>query len=96
MAKSKCMWCECEVDETPPQFTIYFNLDDPKSAPYSKYLFPLTYTQYAYDNHGFLEKYPYNITACSKKCFLLMENYRGEINKDNNIKFHKKQKTAQQ
>ena len=90
--KSKCMWCECDVENSTPQFTIFFNIDDPQSLPFSKYSFPLTYAQIAYDNNGFLEKYPYNITACSRKCFLLMENYRGEINIDNNKRLYKKYK----
>lgn len=90
MSKTKCMWCDCEVDESTPKFTIYFNIDNPKPVSLSKHSFPLTYAQIACDNDGFCEQHPYNITACSRKCFLFMENHRENTYIDNNEKIQKK------
>lgn len=96
---SKCMWCDNEVSETKSKLTMYFNLDEPKSVPLSNLTFPFTYKQIAYDNHGFFEKYSYNITACSRKCFLFMEKYRKsylDIEQNGNLKIYKKRKINMQ
>jgi len=78
-----------------PKSTMYFNINESKSFPLSNLNFLFTYEQFAYDNNNFIEKYPYNITACSKKCFLFMKNYRKSYldaeKNDNNI-VHKKRK----